>query len=80
MLPLAFWDDRNGFYGVSNDDRLALYPRAGERDAAGAVGTGWYFVLELSSWGSDVGAFCWRVPNWQDIPVKRCPQCQRRLK
>ena len=80
MLPLAFWDDRNGFYGVSNDDRLETYPRASVKDAAGAVGTGWYFVLELNSRGSDVGAFCWRVPNWQDIPVKRCPQCQRRLK
>ena len=80
MLPLAFWDDRNGFYGVSNDDRLALYPRAGERDAAGAVGTGWFFVLELSSWGSDVGAFCWRVPNWPDVPVRRCPICQTGLR
>ena len=79
-LPLAFWDDRNGFYAVSNDDRLALYPRAGERDAAGAVGTGWFFVIELSSGGSQVDDFCWRVPNWPDVPVRRCPVCQEGLR
>ena len=79
-LPIAFWDDRNGFYAVSNDDRLALYPRASEENAAGAVGTGWHFVLHTDENRSLVQAFCWRVPNWPDVPVRRCPICQTGLR
>ena len=74
QLPLAFWTNGSGFYTVSNDDRLELYPRASVQDAAGAVGTGWFFVLRHQY--RDEGAYCWRVPNWQDVPVKRCPACQ----
>ena len=80
MLPLAFWDDRNGFYAVSNDGRLALYPRAGDRDAARAVGTGWFFVLQTDESQRLVDSFCWRVPNWPDVPVRRCPVCQMGLR
>ena len=80
QLPLAFWTNGSGFYTVSNDDRLELYPHASVIDAADAVDTGWFFVIELSPGGSLVDAFCWRVPNWQDIPVKRCPQCQTGLR
>ena len=80
QLPLAFWDDRNGFYAVSNDDRLELYPRASDEDAAGAVGTGWFFVLHTDETPSLVDAFCWRVPNWPDVPVRRCPVCQTGLR
>ena len=76
QLPLAFWDDRNGFYAVSNDDRLELYPRASDENAAGAVGTGWFFVVHTDETPSLVDAFCWRVPNWPDVPVRRCPICQ----
>ena len=80
QLPFAFWDDQNGFYTVSNDDRLEAFNRIanyGEIDAANAVGTGWFFVINSSEQQWSLGrSFCWRVPNWQDVPVKRCPQCQ----
>ena len=79
-LPLAFWDDRNGFHSVSKDDRLELYPRASDEDAVGAVGTGWFFVLYTDETRRLVEAFCWRVPNWPDVPVRRCPICQTGLR
>ena len=80
QLPLAFWNDRSGFYTVSNDDRLELYPHASVIDAADAVDTGWFFVLHTDENRSLVQAFCWHVPNWQDVPVKRCPHCQTGLR
>ena len=87
-LPLAFWSNGNGFYTVSNDDRLAAFHHShafhhfSEYDAASAVGTGWFFVI---FWGDATGwrignSSCWRVPNWQDVPVRRCPQCQQGLR
>ena len=75
--PYAFWDDQNGFYTVSNDDRLEVYPRLLEEDAASTIGTGWFYVIPKSELGwYAANGRCWRVPNWQDVPVKRCPQCQ----
>ena len=76
-FPYAFWDDQNGFYTVSNDDRLEVYPRLLEQDAASTIGTGWFYVIpkHQGTWHAASGR-CWRVPNWQDAPVRRCPQCQ----
>ena len=79
--PYAFWDDQNGFYTVSNDDRLEVYPRLLEQDAASTIGTGWFFVIPKSELGwYAANGRCWRVPNWQDVPVRRCPQCQIGIK
>ena len=80
-FPYAFWDDQNGFYTVSNDDRLEVYPRLLEQDAASTIGTGWFYVIPKSElgWYRERGS-CWRVPNWQDAPVRRCPQCQIGIK
>ena len=73
----AFWDDQNGFYTVSNDDRLEVYPRLLEQDAASTIDTGWFYVIPKSELGwYAANGRCWRVPNWQAVPVKRCPQCQ----
>ena len=76
-FPYAFWDDQNGFYTVTNDDRLEVYPRLLEQDAASTIGTGWFYVIpkHQGTWRAASGR-CWRVPNWQDAPVRRCPQCQ----
>ena len=76
-FPYAFWDDQNGFYTVSNDDRLEVYPRLLEQDAASTIGTGWFYVIPKHQ-GTlrAANGRCWRVPNWQDAPVRRCPQCQ----
>ena len=76
-MPFAFWDDQNGFYTISNDDRLEVYSRLLEQDAASTIGTGWFFVIPKYDlgWYPERGR-CWRVPNWQDVPVRRCPQCQ----
>ena len=76
-FPYAFWDDQNGFYTVSNDDRLEVYSRLLEQDAASTIGTGWFFVIpkHQGTWRA-TNSSCWRVPNWQDAPVRRCPQCQ----
>ena len=75
--PYAFWDDQNGFYTVSNDDRLEVYPRLLEEDAASTIDTGWFYVIPKSELGwYAANGRCWRVPNWQDVPVRRCPQCQ----
>ena len=76
-MPFAFWDDQNGLYTISNDDRLEVYRRLLEQDAASTIGTGWFFVIPKYDlgWYPERGR-CWRVPNWQDVPVRRCPQCQ----
>ena len=80
-FPYAFWDDRNGFYTVSNDDRLEVYPRLLEQDAASTIGTGWFLIIPKydTGWYRERSS-CWRVPNWQDAPVRRCPQCQIGIK
>ena len=78
-LPLAIWNDYEGFYTVSNDDRLTLYPRASDRYAENTP-EGWYFVIELEQGRLINVPFCWRVPNWQDVPLKRCPACQSGLR
>ena len=48
---LCFWDDQNGFYTISNDDRLEIYPRLLEEDAASTIGTGWFYVIPKSELG-----------------------------
>ena len=76
-MPFAFWDDQNGLYTISNDDRLEVYRRLFEKDAASTIGTGWFYIIPKYDleWYPEHG-YCWRVPNWQDVPVRRCPQCQ----
>ena len=76
-LPIAFWNDNTGFYTVSNDDRLEMFPRANfDIDVAKSIGSGWFFVMHLDEWQDVSSAFCWRVPNWNEVPVRRCPVCQ----
>ena len=80
-LPMAIWNDQNGFYKVSEQDKHALYNYniIGPGTTEHAINSGWFFVLPYAS--SDAyPSYCWRVPNWTQVPVRPCPACQRGLR
>ena len=64
---------------VSDADRVAAFRGVEPGSADAAFADGWFLVLELYS-KTLVRSYCWRVPNWTEVPVRPCPACQRGLR
>ena len=74
-MPLALWTEDNGFYRINDADRQEVYSRAEPGTGDYALSNGWFFVMPDPSYTE--AAYCWQVPNWEDAPIRPCPQCQR---
>ena len=78
-LPMAAWSREEGFYRVSDEDRIATFEHIEPGSADSALGTGWFYVVELRN-NAVSNKYCWHVPNWTEAPLRPCPACQLNLK
>ena len=78
-LPMAAWSQKEGFYRVSDEDRVATFENIEPGSADSALGTGWFYIVELRN-NAVSQQYCWHVPNWTEAPLRPCPACQLNLK
>lgn len=81
-LPWAIWDEERGFWALSDDDisvRSGAFFDQEEYEGFGeARMRGYYVVVNGGAGEPEDDAYCWRVANADEAPVRPCYECQMR--